>query len=260
MDLIRGAGLALGVDPLGGAGLRYWPAIADRYQLKLTTTNTVVDPTFRFMDVDWDGRIRMDRFAVRDAFADRSQGQVRRRVRLRCRSRPARRRDTAAGLLPANHYLAACIHYCSPTVRPGAPRAAVGKTVVSSRVIDCVAAGLGRTLYEVPVGFKWFVDGLLSDRLGFAGEESAGATFLRRNGYGLDDRKGRHGRGPAGGRNDGARRTGSRRPLRGADRNCGEAAYERIDAPATPRRKPRSRASRRPTCAATSAASPSVRC
>jgi phosphoglucomutase len=183
LEAVRASGLRLGVDPLGGAGVHYWPAIAERYGLDLTVVNETVDPTFRFMTVDWDGRIRMD---------PSSPYAMRRLIGLKDRFDVAFACDTdhdrhgivtrSAGLLQPNHYLAAAIHYLFPS-RPGwRPGAAVGKTVVSSAMIDRVAAALGKTLYETPVGFKWFVDGLLGGRLGFAGEESAGASLLRRDG------------------------------------------------------------------------------
>ena len=183
MAVIREAKIPLGVDPLGGAGVHYWPSIAHRYGLDLTVVNDAVDPTFRFMTVDWDGRIRMD---------PSSPEAMQRLIGLKDRFAIAFACDTdhdrhgivtrSAGLLPPNHYLAAAIHYLF-THRPAWDRAvAVGKTMVSSRLIDHVTARLGRTLYEVPVGFKWFVQGLQEGRLGFAGEESAGASFLRRDG------------------------------------------------------------------------------
>jgi phosphoglucomutase len=183
MEAIRGSGLRLGVDPLGGASVDYWPAIGERYGLDLTVTNDLVDPTFAFMTVDWDGRIRMDpsspyamaglvelkdRFDVafgNDADADR-HGIV----------------TPAAGLMNPNHFLSAAIAYLFGGARAWAPSVAVGKTLVSSAMIDRVTADLGRRLLEVPVGFKWFVDGLISGTIGFGGEESAGASFLRTDG------------------------------------------------------------------------------
>ena len=183
MEVIRGAKISLGVDPLGGAGVRYWPVIAERYGLDLTVVNDVVDPTFRFMTVDWDGKIRMD---------PSSPYAMQRLIGLKDRFDVAFACDTdedrhgivtrSAGLLPPNHYLSAAVFYLFQH-RPGWSReAAIGKTVVSSRMIDLVSLKLGRKLYEVPVGFKWFVDGLLGGSLGFGGEESAGASFLRRDG------------------------------------------------------------------------------
>ena len=182
-DAIRGANLKLGVDPLGGAGVHYWPRIRERYGLNLTVVNAAVDPTFRFMTLDWDGRIRMD---------PSSPYAMRRLIDLKDKFDVAFACDTdhdrhgivtrSAGLLPPNHYLAVCIHYLFPNRTGWRRDAAVGKTVVSSSMIDRVAAKLGRKVLEVPVGFKWFVDGLLGGSLGFAGEESAGASFLARDG------------------------------------------------------------------------------
>ncbi len=182
MEAIRGANISLGVDPLGGAAVRYWGPIADRYGLNLTLVNEAIDPTFRFMTVDWDGRIRMD---------PSSPYATQRLIGLKDRFDVAFACDTdadrhgvvtrSAGLLPPNHYLAVAIYYLFQHRPKWRPEAAVGKTVVSSRMIDLVAAKLGRQLFEVPVGFKWFVDGLLDGSLGFGGEESAGASFLRRD-------------------------------------------------------------------------------
>jgi phosphoglucomutase len=182
-DAIRGATLKLGVDPLGGAGVRYWGAIADRYRFRLTVVSEVVDATFRFMTVDWDGKIRMDcssPYAMARLIAMKDRFDV----AWACDTDHDRHGVVArsVGLLNPNHYLAVAISYLF-THRPQWPAAAaVGKTVVSSSMIDRVAKGIGRTLREVPVGFKWFVDGLLSGALGFGGEESAGASFLRRDG------------------------------------------------------------------------------
>ena len=183
MEVIRNSGIALGVDPLGGAGVHYWEPIAERYGLNLKVVNEFVDPTFRFMTLDWDGRIRMDPsspyamqslVAMKDAFD----------IAFACDTDHDRHGivTKSAGLLPPNHYLSVCIHYLYANRPQWGNDAAVGKTVVSSSMIDRVAAEFGRKLYEVPVGFKYFVDGLLHGTLGFAGEESAGASFLRRNG------------------------------------------------------------------------------
>lgn len=238
MEALRGTRLAIGVDPLGGASVGYWEPIGDRYGFRLDVVNRAVDPTFRFMTVDWDGEIRMDPssphamarlIALRDRFdlafaadpdADR-HGIVTR----------------SAGLLNPNHYLAAAVWYLfrHRTEWPGA--AAVGKTIVSSSMIDRVAARLGRRLVEVPVGFKYFVEGLLDGSLAFAGEESAGASFLRRDGtVWTTDKDGiimgllaaemtaRTGRDPG-------------EHYQALTREFGEPAYERIDAPATPAQK-----------------------
>ncbi|HEY3383962.1 MAG TPA: phosphoglucomutase (alpha-D-glucose-1,6-bisphosphate-dependent) [Vicinamibacterales bacterium] len=183
LDLVRASGLELGVDPLGGAGVDYWPAIADRYHLDLKVVNEVVDPRFAFMTMDWDGRIRMD---------PSSPYAMQRLIGLKDRFDVAFACDTdhdrhgivtkTAGLLPPNHYLSACVQYLFANRPEWRSDMAVGKSVVSSSMIDRVAARLDRRLHEVPVGFKWFVDGLLSGSLGFAGEESAGSSFLRRDG------------------------------------------------------------------------------
>jgi phosphoglucomutase len=183
MHAIRGAGVRIGVDPLGGAGVRYWEPIAARYSLALEVVNKAVDPTFRFMTVDWDGKIRMD------CSSPYAMAPL---VALRDRFDVAFANDTdhdrhgivtpTAGLMNPNHYLAAAISYLFERRTRWSKDAAVGKTVVSSSMIDRVAAGLGRRLFEVPVGFKWFVDGLRAGSLGFGGEESAGASCLRIDG------------------------------------------------------------------------------
>lgn len=184
MDAIRGVPIALGVDPLGGAGVRYWPAIVERYRLeRLEVLSREVDPTFRFMSLDWDGRIRMDPSSP-DAMHQLIALKDRFGIAFACDTDHDRHGvvTRSAGLMQPNNYLAVMVDYLF-THRPQWPAsAAVGKTVVSSRMIDRVAAQLGRRLYEVPVGFKWFVDGLVDASLGFGGEESAGATFLRRDG------------------------------------------------------------------------------
>ena len=183
MDAIREAKIRMGVDPLGGAGVHYWAAIAERHQLDLTVVSEVVDPTFAFMTLDWDGQIRMD---------PSSPYAMQRLIGLKDRFQVAFACDTdhdrhgivtpTGGLLPPNHYLSVAIDYLFRH-RPRWPTAAaVGKTVVSTRLIDRVTARLGRRLYEVPVGFKWYSAGLLDGRIAFGGEESAGATFLRRDG------------------------------------------------------------------------------
>ena len=181
--MIRAANLALGVDPLGGAGVHYWPRIAERFRLDLTTVSETVDPAFGFMSVDWDGRIRMDPsspYAMRSLIALKDRF----RIAFACDTDHDRHGivTPGAGLLPANDYLCVAIFYLFAHRPQWGSGAAVGKTIVSSRMIDRVAAKLGRALLEVPVGFKWFVDGLFDASLGFAGEESAGASFLRRDG------------------------------------------------------------------------------
>lgn len=183
LELIRSAHIRMGVDPLGGAGVHYWPRIAERYRLELDVVNPSVDPTFRFMPLDWDGKIRMDPsspYAMRRLLALKDKYDV----AFSCDTDHDRHGivTASAGLLPPNHYLAVAIDYLF-SHRPGwRADAAVGKTIVSSIMIDRVTARLGRRLYEVPVGFKWFVDGLLTGTLGFVGEESAGASFSARDG------------------------------------------------------------------------------
>ncbi|MDO9460629.1 MAG: alpha-D-glucose phosphate-specific phosphoglucomutase, partial [Alphaproteobacteria bacterium] len=183
MDAIRDSNIRLGVDPLGGAGVHYWEPIAERYGLNLTVVNEAVDPTFRFMTVDWDGQIRMDPsspyamgtlLGLKDRFD----------IAFACDTDHDRHGivTPGAGLLAPNHYLSVAIFYLFQNRPQWRDDAAVGKTVVSSQIIDRVSAELGRKLYEVPVGFKWFVDGLFDSSLGFGGEESAGASFLRRDG------------------------------------------------------------------------------
>jgi len=183
MDSIRGAKVSMGVDPLGGAGVHYWTRIAERYRLDLTVVNEAVDPTFRFMTMDWDGQIRMDpssTFAMTNLVGLKDRFDI----AFACDTDHDRHGIVTreAGLLPPNHYLSVAIYYLFQHRPKWSKAAAVGKTVVSSQLIDRVTAKLGRKLYEVPVGFKWFVDGLLDGSLGFGGEESAGASFLRLDG------------------------------------------------------------------------------
>jgi len=183
MEAIRDGSIRIGVDPLGGAGVHYWGPIAEQYDLNLTVVNETVDPTFGFMTVDWDGRIRMDPsspyamqrlIGLRDSFD----------ISVACDTDHDRHGivTRSCGLLPPNHYLAVAIHHLFQHRPHWSASAGVGKTLVSSAIIDRVSAKLGRRLYEVPVGFKWFVDGLFDGSLGFGGEESAGASFLRRDG------------------------------------------------------------------------------
>ncbi|HZY63823.1 MAG TPA: phosphoglucomutase (alpha-D-glucose-1,6-bisphosphate-dependent) [Edaphobacter sp.] len=182
-EVLRSTGLKLAVDPLGGAGVDYWPRIAEQYKLPLEILNRYVDPTFRFMTCDWDGRIRMDcssPYAMASMIANKDKYDV------------AFAADTdhdrhgvvtrTSGLLNPNHYLAVCIQYLFTHRLEWSENVGIGKTLVSSSIIDRVAKGLGRPMLEVPVGFKWFVDGLIDGNLGFVGEESAGASFLRRDG------------------------------------------------------------------------------
>jgi phosphoglucomutase len=238
MNVIRSAKISLGVDPLGGAGVHYWGPIAERYGLNLTVVNQAVDPTFRFMTVDWDGQIRMDPsspYAMQRLIGLKNQYAI----AFACDTDHDRHGivTRSTGLLPPNPYLAVAVYYLFQH-RPKWPgTAAVGKTLVSSQLIDRVTAKLGRKLYEVPVGFKWFVDGLLDGSLGFGGEESAGASFSRLDGgVWTTDKDGiilallaaeitvRMGRDPG-------------EIYRELTREFGEPVYERIDAPATPEQK-----------------------
>jgi phosphoglucomutase len=238
MAAIHRAGVKIGVDPLGGASVAYWGPIRDRYHLNLTVVNELVDPTFRFMTVDWDGKIRMDcssRFAMANLIGRKGSFDV------------AFANDTDAdrhgivtregGLMSPNHYLAVAIDYLFQNRQGWSATAAVGKTVVSSSLIDRVAQRLGRRLVEVPVGFKWFVEGLLGGALGFGGEESAGASFLRSDGrVWTTDKDGlilgllaaeiiaKTGRDPA-------------EHHRALTNEFGEMVYERTDMPATPEEK-----------------------
>ncbi len=182
-DIIRARGVRMGVDPLGGAGVNYWSRIAEHHRIDLQVVSQKVDPTFSFMTLDWDGKVRMD---PSSPYAMRSLIALKDRFDVACACDTDHDRHgivaRSVGLLPANHYLAVCIDYLFRH-RPGwQSDAAVGKTMVSSAMIDRVASALGRDLYEVPVGFKWFADGLFQGKLGFGGEESAGASFLRRDG------------------------------------------------------------------------------
>ncbi len=183
MTAIAGAGLKIGVDPMGGAGVGFWDPIAERYGLQLEIVNRRVDPTFSFMTLDWDGRIRMD---CSSPYAMRSLIGLKDQFDIAFGNDPDTDRHgivtRSAGLMNPNHYLAVAVWYLFQN-RPGwGADAAVGKTLVSSSMIDRVAAAIGRRLVEVPVGFKFFVDGLLDGSFGFGGEESAGASFLRRDG------------------------------------------------------------------------------
>jgi phosphoglucomutase len=238
MDAIRGEKINLGVDPLGGAGVHYWGPIAERYGLNLTVVNEAVDPTFRFLTVDWDGQVRMD---------PSSPYAMRRLIGLKDRFEIAFACDTdhdrhgivtrSVGLLPPNHYLSVAIFYLFQHRPKWRKEAAVGKTVVSSQMIDRVTAKLGRKLYEVPVGFKWFVSGLLDGTLGFGGEESAGASFTRLDGsVWTTDKDGiipallaaeitaRMGRDPG-------------EIYSELTHEFGEPVYDRVEAPATPEQK-----------------------
>ena len=238
MDVIRGANISLGVDPLGGAGVHYWEPIADLYGLAITVVNKAVDPTFRFMTVDWDGKIRMD---PSSPYAMQRLIGLRDRFDIAFACDPDHDRHGIvtrnAGLLQPNHYLSAAIYYLFRHRPKWSKDAAIGKTLVSSQMIDRVTANLGRKLYEVPVGFKWFVDGLNDGSLGFAGEESAGASFLRLDGHVWATDK--DGIIPALLAAEITART-ERDPgeiYRDLTAAFGEPVYERIDAPATPEQK-----------------------
>ena len=238
LDAIREAKISLGVDPLGGAGVHYWAPMAERYGLNLTVVNEAIDPTFRFMTVDWDGQIRMD---------PSSPYAMQRLIGLKNRFEIAFACDTdhdrhgivtrSTGLLPPNHFLAVAIFYLFQHRPKWSRSAAVGKTVVSSRMIDLVTSKLGRKLYEVPVGFKWFVDGLLDGSLGFGGEESAGASFIRLDGSVWTTDK--DGIIPALLAAEITARM-SRDPgeiYHELTREFGEPVYDRVEAPATPEQK-----------------------
>jgi len=238
MDVIHASKITLGVDPLGGAGVHYWELIAERYGLDLTVVNKAVDPTFRFMSVDWDGQIRMDPsspYAMQSLIALKDKY----RIAFACDTDHDRHGivTSSAGLLPPNHFLSVAIFYLFQHRPNWSDTAAVGKTMVSSRMIDHVTAKLGRKLYEVPVGFKWFVDGLFDGSLGFGGEESAGASFARLNGgVWTTDKDGiilallaaeitaKMGRDPGEIYSD-------------LTREFGDSIYERIEAPATSEQK-----------------------
>jgi phosphoglucomutase len=238
LEAIRAAGVRIGVDPLGGAGVHYWDPISERYGIAVTVVNDAVDPTFRFMTVDWDGKIRMD---------CSSPYAMAKLVEIRDRFDIAFANDTdhdrhgivtrSAGLMNPNHYLAVAINYLFRNRAGWRKDAAVGKTVVSSSIIDRVVAKLGRPLVEVPVGFKWFVEGLISGAFGFGGEESAGASFVRLDGsVWTTDKDGmilgllaaeitaRTGRDPGTWYEE-------------LTREFGAPVYERIDAPCTPQQK-----------------------
>ena len=237
-DLLRESGVKMGVDPLGGAGVKYWQRIADRYKLNLTVVDDSVDHTFSFMSLDWDGKIRMD---------PSSSYAMQRLIQLKDEYPVAFACDTdhdrhgivtqSAGLMPPNHFLAVAIDYLFQNRPQWGTDTGIGKTLVSSQMIDRVAKKLGRTLVEVPVGFKWFVDGLYDGSLGFGGEESAGASFLNRAGkVWSTDKDGiiaallageitaKTGKDPA-------------EIYQGFTKEFGEPVYDRIDAPATPEQK-----------------------
>jgi phosphoglucomutase len=234
LDVVREAGVRIGADPLGGAAVAYWGEIAERHRLDLTVVNPLVDPTWRFMTLDWDGKIRMDcssPSAMASLIRSKDQFQV-----ATGNDADADRHGIVTpdgGLMNPNHFLTVAIHYLYGGARPDWPaQAAIGKTLVSSSMIDRVATALGRTLREVPVGFKWFVPGLLDGSVAFGGEESAGASFLRRDGSvwttdkdGIllallaSEIQGRTGRSPS-------------EHYSGLTEQHGAPAYARVDAPA----------------------------
>lgn len=238
MEAIKKSKIKIGVDPLGGAGIHYWKAIADTYGINLTVVNQTIDPTFRFMTVDWDGKIRMDpssSYAMQGLIGMKDRFDI----AFACDTDYDRHGivTKSSGLLPPNHYLSAAIFYLFQHRQNWRRDAAVGKTVVSSQMIDRVTAKLGRKLYEVPVGFKWFVDGLLDGFLGFGGEESAGASFARLDGsVWTTDKDGiilallsaemtaRLGKDPG-------------EVYRELTREFGDPVYDRVEAPATPAQK-----------------------
>jgi phosphoglucomutase len=240
MDAIRAAGFKLGVDPLGGAAVHYWAPIAETYKLDIDVVNPDIDPTFAFMTVDHDGKIRMD---CSSPYAMAGLVRLKDRYRVAFGNDPDSDRHgivtPSAGLMNPNHYLAVAIGYLL-THRPGWPaRAAVGKTVVSSNLIDRVVQALDRRLYEVPVGFKWFAPGLFDGSLCFGGEESAGASFLRRDGSVWTTDKD----GPIMGllAAEITARTGKDpgEHYRNLTAQFGTPYYTRIDAPASPEQKDR---------------------
>ncbi|HUS05561.1 MAG TPA: hypothetical protein VMZ52_04665, partial [Bryobacteraceae bacterium] len=233
MEAIRSADVRTAVDPLGGAGVDYWSVIAERYRLNLTVVNPYVDVTFRFMTVDWDGKIRMDPsspYAMHSLIGLRDKFDV----AFACDTDHDRHGivTPSAGLLRPNHYLCVCIDYLFGSRRGWPAEAGVGKTVVSSSMIDRVTARAGRRLYEVPVGFKWFVDGLSDGSLGFTGEESAGASFLRRDGGVWSTDKDGLILGLLAAEMTARRQRDPAELYSDLTRECGDPVYERIDAPA----------------------------
>jgi phosphoglucomutase len=238
LDAIRGASLKLGVDPLGGASADYWAAIGERHGLDLEVVNAAIDPTFRFVPLDWDGKIRMD---CSSPYAMARLTEMRDRFDVAFANDPDSDRHgivtPGAGLLNPNHHLAACVAYLFGGNRDWGADVGIGKTLVSSSIIDRVAADLGRRLVEVPVGFKWFVEGMIEGTLGFGGEESAGASFLRRDGgpWSTDkdglipcllaaEMKARTGKDPG-------------EIYAGLEERFGHAVYKRVDVAATPEEK-----------------------
>ncbi|MFK8162025.1 MAG: alpha-D-glucose phosphate-specific phosphoglucomutase, partial [Lewinella sp.] len=237
-DLLRESGINMGVDPLGGAGVKYWQRIADRYNLNLTVVDDSVDHTFSFMSLDWDGKIRMD---------PSSSYAMQRLIQLKDKYPVAFACDTdhdrhgivtqSAGLMQPNHYLAVAIDYLFQHRPQWGAETGIGKTLVSSQMIDRVAKKLGRKLVEVPVGFKWFVDGLYDGSLGFGGEESAGASFLNRQGKVWSTDKDGIIAALLAGEITASTGKDPAEIYQGFTREFGEPVYDRIDAPATPEQK-----------------------
>jgi phosphoglucomutase len=238
LDIIRDSKILIGADPLGGAGVHYWGPIAERYKLNLQVVSDSVDPTFRFMTVDWDGKIRMDPsspYAMQRLISMKDKYDI----SVACDTDHDRHSivTKSVGLVPPNHYLATCIFYLLQHRPAWKSDVAIGKTLVSSRMIDRVTKKLNHPLYEVPVGFKWFVDGLINGSLGFVGEESAGASFIRLNGEVWTTDK------------DGfipallaaeMTATLNRDPgeiYKSLADELGESTYDRVEAPATPEQK-----------------------
>lgn len=238
MDLLKASGIQMGVDPLGGAGVNYWQRIADRYGLNLTVVDESVDHTFSFMSLDWDGKIRMD---------PSSSYAMQRLIGLKDKFPVAFACDTdhdrhgivtqSAGLMQPNHYLAVAIDYLFRNRPEWGAATGIGKTLVSSQMIDRVAQKLGRKLVEVPVGFKWFVDGLYDGSLGFGGEESAGASFLDRKGQVWSTDKDGIIAALLAGEITASTGKDPAEIYRGFTEEFGAPVYDRIDAPATPEQK-----------------------
>lgn len=228
----------MGVDPLGGAGVHYWNAIAERYKLNMTVVNNQIDPTFRFMTLDWDGKIRMD---PSSPYAMRGMLNMKDRfdIAFACDTDHDRHGivTRSSGLLPADHYLSVAVHYLFQSRHEWTSNTAVGKTVVSSQMIDRVTAALDRKLYEVPVGFKWFVEGLGNRSLGFCGEESAGASFLRINGKTWTTDKDGIVAALLSGEIMARMERDPGEIYSGFERAYGRSEFQRIDAPATPEQK-----------------------
>lgn len=238
LEAVAVSGLKLGVDPLGGAGVAYWPRIAERYRLNLEVVNTTVDATFRFMTLDWDGKIRMDcssPYAMTSLIALKDRFDV----AFACDTDHDRHGivTPSTGLLNPNHYLSVAIDYLFGNRPQWRPDAGVGKTLVSSSMIDRVAANLHRKLVEVPVGFKFFVDGLLDGTLGFGGEESAGASFLRLDGSAWSTDKDGLIMGLLAAEITAKAKTDPGQYYRNLTAKFGDPVYERIDAPASPEEK-----------------------